>query len=92
MLTYPITIDWDTGPAMISYEERRYEVPTAVSVQYDRLVCLPTETTIAIEGDELDEGAVLDWMTLTIDALPNSRSMSAAERDSINEFFWSHFE
>lgn len=34
----------------------------------------------------------LDWMSLAKDVFPDSRPMIPEERESINEFFWSHFK
>lgn len=48
--------------------------------------------TFAVEGAKPSpHEAALDWLSLSHEALPDAQPMTADERSSINDFFWSHF-
>ena len=53
---------------------------------------MPTEAVALQESSVPSHADALDWMALANEALPNSKPLSAEERASINEFFWSHFQ
>ena len=46
--------------------------------------------TVDVERSSPHETA-LDWLSLSREVLPEAHPMTADERTSINEFFWSHF-
>ena len=69
-----------------------YRQSTATSVIYEGRESLPLEAmeleALSVEG----HSAALDWMMLAKEALPNATPLTPEERNSINEFFWSHFK
>ena len=70
----------------------QYRSPTAVTICYQHRANLPLEVYDPTPDSENGCGAALDWIALGKEALPNARSLSPAERSSVNEFFLSHFQ
>ena len=64
--------------------------PTSVSVVVETTEPQPTATFKAAQIDSAYLLA-LDWLDLSRTVLPNAQPLSAEERSSINDFFWSHF-
>jgi len=66
-----------------------FTAPTAVSILIDGSSQQPTAMFAAVESDSIH--AALDWLDLSKHVLPDAKPLTADERLSINEFFWSHF-
>jgi hypothetical protein len=64
--------------------------PTSVSVVVEATEPQPTATFKAVQINSAHLLA-LDWLDLSKTVLPNAQPLSAEERSSINDFFWSHF-
>jgi hypothetical protein len=72
-------------------QAKRFEAGTAASIKIESMEQQPTMTfAVEIEKPAPHETA-LEWLSLSRDVLPNAQPMTAEERSSINEFFWSHF-
>lgn len=67
-----------------------FEAPTAVSIAVEATEPQPTATFKAAQIDSAYLVA-LDWLDLSKTVLANAQPLSAEERSSINDFFWSHF-
>lgn len=78
--------------SLASYgQAKRFEVGTAASIKIESHELQPT-MTFAVGAEKISSHeAALDWMSLSSEVLPDARPMTADERSSINEFFWSHF-
>ena len=64
--------------------------PTSVSVVVEATEPQPTATFKAAQIDSAYLLA-LDWLDLSKTVLATAQSLTAEERSSINDFFWSHF-
>jgi hypothetical protein len=64
--------------------------PTAVSVLVDATESQPTVT---FQPAQIDSAYLLamDWLDLSKTVLADAQPLTAEERSSINDFFWSHF-
>ena len=72
-------------------QAKRFEVGTAASIKIESRELQPT-MTFAVDAEKISSHeTALDWMSLSSEVLPDARPMTADERSSINEFFWSHF-
>lgn len=67
-----------------------FKSPTAVSVVVDTTESQPTVTFQPVQIDSAYLLA-LDWLDLSKTVLANAQPLTAEERSSINDFFWSHF-
>jgi hypothetical protein len=70
--------------------ENTFQSPTAVSILVEAREQQPTAVFKAAPVDPSYLSA-LDWLELSKVVLPDARPLTAEERSSINEFFWSHF-
>lgn len=72
-------------------QAKRFEAGTAASIKTESREQQPTMTfAVEVEKPSPHETA-LDWLLLSREVLPDARPMTADERSSINDFFWSHF-
>ena len=86
-----LPIDW-----MLTQSEcnprTSFQQTTAATVTYQGERQIPTDCfTVSIESDSMVKDS-FDWMSLSSEVLPNARPLTAEERSSINEFFWSQFK
>jgi hypothetical protein len=67
-----------------------FSSPTAVSVLVETTESQPT---ITFKAAQIDSAYLLalDWLDLSKTVLANTQPLTAEERSSINDFFWSHF-
>lgn len=72
-------------------QEKRFEVGTAASIRTESREQQPTMTFAVDAESSSPHETALDWLSLSREALPDARPMTANERSSINEFFLSHF-
>lgn len=70
--------------------ENTFQPPTAVSILVKTTEQQPTAIFKALPIDSSYLSA-LDWLELSKAVLPDAQPLTAEERFSINEFFWSHF-
>ena len=68
-----------------------FEVGTAASIRTESREQQPTMTFAVDAESYAPHENALDWLSLSREALPDARPMTADERSSINEFFLSHF-
>ena len=69
-----------------------YSPATAISLVYVREARLPVEMFDIGATQTSRHVNSLDWISLSRTAMPNARPMTTEERQSVNRFFWSHFE
>lgn len=72
--------------------ERSYRQTTAASVVYQGQQETPTGVFELPQAIDLSHHDSLDWMSLSRAVLRESVALTAEERASVNDFFWSHFE
>ena len=69
-----------------------YRPGTATSIIYKGQKQFPTDTfdlSLKVDPEHI---AALDWVSLGKEVLPDAKPLTAEERASVNEFFWSHFK
>lgn len=62
---------------------------TAMSIVMKGCEQRPTATYTAEQPNSAT--LALDWLEFSISAMPNAQPLSAKERASVNDFFWSQF-
>ena len=72
-------------------QAKRFEAGTAASIKTESREGQPTMTFAVEVAKPSPHETALDWLSLSREVLPDARPMTADERSSINEFFWSHF-
>ena len=68
------------------------EYSTVTTIELEGIGQQPTATFELKPQLEPTYAAALDWLAFSKEVLPNARPLTAEERSSINEFFWSHFK
>jgi len=92
-ITTAVTLAWPLlfTPAQFG-NGSGYRQSTATSVVYEGREILPLKAS-ELEALSIEShSAVLDWMLLAKEVLPNVTPLTSEERSSVNEFFWSHFK
>jgi hypothetical protein len=89
-LVIPIAIPLYVSLAPYS-QAKRFEAGTAASIRIEAQEQQPTMTFAVDVEKSSPHATALDWLSISNEVLPNARPMTADERSSINEFFWSHF-
>ncbi len=72
-------------------QAKRFEAGTAASIKIESREEQPTMTFAVEAAKTSPHESALDWLSLSQEVLPEARPMTADERSSINDFFWSHF-
>lgn len=72
-------------------QAKRFEPGTAASIRIESREEQPTMTFAVEAAKPSPHETALDWLALSREVLPDAQPMTADERSSINDFFWSHF-
>ena len=72
-------------------QAKRFEAGTAASIRTESREEQPTMTFAVDVATGSTHESALDWLALSREVLPDAGPMTANERSSINDFFWSHF-
>lgn len=70
-------------------QRKNYGASNAVSLAYRVHERYPTEASEQVQESPFAQ--TLDWVHFSREAQPTAKPLTAEERASVNEFFWSHF-